>query len=104
MSKIPGAARSDKAKETHMDKLTPFFKKKKRILKKGLTKRGKAGILTERLTEGMKKQESGRKRPGRSRMQVKHYYEENARKREIMKEHPERYTVLKVHDINRKIL
>ena len=32
MSKIPGAARSDKAKETHMDKLTPFFKKKKRIL------------------------------------------------------------------------
>ena len=31
-------------------------------------------------------------------MQVKHYYEENARKREIMKEHPERYTVLKVHD------
>jgi len=37
MSKIPGAARSDKAKETHMDKLTPFFKKKKRILKKGLT-------------------------------------------------------------------
>ena len=58
MSKIPGAARSDKAKETHMDKLTPFFKKKKRILKKGLTKRRKAGILTERLTEGMKKQES----------------------------------------------
>ena len=31
-------------------------------------------------------------------LQVKHYYEENARKREIMKEHPERYTVLKVHD------
>ena len=31
MSKIPGAARSDKAKETHMDKLTPFFKKKKKI-------------------------------------------------------------------------
>ena len=31
MSKIPGVARSDKAKETHMDKLTPFFKKKKRI-------------------------------------------------------------------------
>ena len=38
MSKIPGAARSDKAKETHMDKLTPFFKKKKRILKKGVDK------------------------------------------------------------------
>lgn len=31
-------------------------------------------------------------------LQVKHYYEENARKKEIMKEHPERYTVLKVHD------
>ena len=31
MSKIPGAAKSDKAKETHMDKLTPFFKKKKKI-------------------------------------------------------------------------
>ena len=38
MSKIPGAARSDKAKETHMDKLTPFFKKKKRILKKRVDK------------------------------------------------------------------
>ena len=33
-------------------------------MKKGLTKRRKAGILIERLTEGMKKQESGRKRPG----------------------------------------
>ena len=31
MSKIPGAAKSDKAKERHMDKLTPFFKKKKKI-------------------------------------------------------------------------
>lgn len=41
MSKIPGVARSDKAKETHMDKLTPFFKKKKRILKKGLTVKAK---------------------------------------------------------------
>ena len=48
MSKIPGAARSDKAKETHMDKLTPFFKKKKRILKKGLTKRKKMNIMTYR--------------------------------------------------------
>ena len=71
MSKIPGAARSDKAKETHMDKLTPFFKKKKRILKKGLTKRRKAGILTERLTEGHEKtgkqtEETGRKPDGLS--------------------------------------
>ena len=66
MSKIPGAARSDKAKETHMDKLTPFFKKKKRILKKGLTKRRKAGILTERLTEGMK----NRKADGRDRVEA----------------------------------
>ena len=47
MSKIPGAARSDKAKETHMDKLTPFFKKKKRILKKGLTKRKFCYILNK---------------------------------------------------------
>ena len=61
MSKIPGAARSDKAKETHMDKLTTIFKKKKRNLKKGLTKRRKAGILTERLTE-----ETGRKPDGLS--------------------------------------
>ena len=66
MSKIPGAARSDKAKETHMDKLTPFFKKKKRILKNGLTKRRKAGILTERLTEGMK----NRKADGRDRVEA----------------------------------
>jgi hypothetical protein len=78
MSKIPGAARSDKAKETHMDKLTPFFKKKKRILKKGLTKRRKAGILTERLTEGMKKQESGRKRPGGSRTDFRKRAEKSA--------------------------
>ena len=49
MSKIPGVARSDKAKETHMDKLTPFFKKKKRILKKGLTKRTRCGKLTKLL-------------------------------------------------------
>ena len=34
MSKIPGAAKSDKAKETHMDKLTPFFKKKKKFEKR----------------------------------------------------------------------
>ena len=71
MSKIPGAARSDKAKETHMDKLTPFFKKKKRILKK-------AGILTERLTEGMKKQESRRKRPGGSRTDFRKRAEKSA--------------------------
>ncbi len=49
-----------------MDKLTPFFKKKKRILKKGLTKRRKAGILTERLTEGMK----NRKADGRDRVEA----------------------------------
>ena len=78
MSKIPGAARSDKAKETHMDKLTPFFKKKKRILKKGLTKRRKAGILTERLTEGMTKPESGRKRPGGSRTDFRKRAEKSA--------------------------
>ena len=76
MSKIPGAARSDKAKETHMDKLTPFFKK--RILKKGLTKRRKAGILTERLTEGMKKQESRWKRPGGSRTDFRKRAEKSA--------------------------
>ncbi len=38
--KIPGAARSDKAKETHMDKLTPFQEKEKNF-EKGFTKRGK---------------------------------------------------------------
>ena len=51
MSKIPGAARSDKAKETHMDKLTPFFKKKKRILKKGLTKGSGFDIIVKRREE-----------------------------------------------------
>ena len=70
MSKIPGAARSDKAKETHMDKLTPFFKKKKRILKKGLTKRRKAGILTAphggHEKTGKQTEETGRKPDGLS--------------------------------------
>lgn len=31
-------------------------------------------------------------------LQVKHYYEENARKRDLMKEHPEKYVVLNIHD------
>ena len=46
--------------------------------KKVLTKRRKAGILTERLTEGMKKQESGRKRPGGSRTDFRKRAEKSA--------------------------
>ena len=42
-------------------------KKLQKKRKKELTKRAKAGILTERLTEGKKKAEIGRGRPGGSR-------------------------------------
>ena len=53
-------------------------KKTRKKEKKVLTKRRKAGILTERLTEGMKKQESRRKRPGGSRTDFRKRAEKSA--------------------------
>ena len=61
--------------------LQPGIAGQKKSAKKGkkvLTKRRKAGILTERLTEGMKKQESRWKRPGGSRTDFRKRAEKSA--------------------------